>query len=267
MKTCAEVAITGVTRMLDKATHHKLREMKLTAMADKLAWLQEQPGMQGLSFEERFGMLVDAEWLAKRGRRIERFVRQAEFRFPAAVEDIDYLDKRGITKDDVLRLSDCSYIQKKQNVILSGPTGVGKTYLACALGRCACQLGMAVRYIRTSDFFLSTEDARASGSYSSFRRRLAKAPLLILDDWGMKPFSVDESHEVMELAELRYGRASTLISGQLPPSSWHELFPDPTLADATLDRLVHNAYKYNLAGDSMRKTLALRQFQDENPRR
>ena len=189
--------------MLDKATHHKLREMKLTAMADKLAWLTEQPLMQSLSFEERFGMLVDAEWLAKRGRRIERFVRQAEFRFPAAVEDIDYHVKCGITKDDVLRLSDCSYIQKKQNVILSGPTGVGKTYLACALGRCACQLGMAVRYIRTSDFFLSLEDARASGSYFSFRRRLAKVPLLILDDWGMKPFSMDECHEVMELAELR----------------------------------------------------------------
>jgi DNA replication protein DnaC len=118
--------------MLDHATQHKLREMKLTAMADKLAWQLEQPDMRGLSFEERFGMIVDAEWLAKRGRRIDRFIRQAEFRFPAAVEDVDYHNKRGITKDDVLRLSDCAFIQKRQNVILSGPTGVGKTYLACA---------------------------------------------------------------------------------------------------------------------------------------
>lgn len=253
--------------MLDKATLGKLREMKLSAMAGKLAWQQEQPGMQSLSFEERFGMLVDAEWLAKRGRRIERFVRQAEFRFPAAMEDIDYQAKRGITKDDILQLSDCSYIQKKQNVILSGPTGVGKTYLACALGRCACQLGIAVSYIRINDLFLSLEDAHASGSYTSLRKRLAKVPLLILDDWGMKPFSTEECHEVMELAELRYGRASTLISSQLPPSSWHELFPDPTLADAILDRLVHNAYKYNLTGESMRKTLALRQFEDGDPGR
>jgi len=253
--------------MLDKATLTKLREMKLTAMAAKLVWQQEQPDMQNLSFEERLGMLVDAEWLARCGRRVERFIRQAEFRFPAAVEDIDYHDKRGITKDDILRLSDCSYIQKKQGVILSGPTGVGKTYLACALGRCACQLGIAVRYFRISDLFLTLQDARVSGSYSSHRKRLAKIPLLILDDWGMKPFSLDECHEIMELAEHRYDRASTLISGQLPVASWHELFPDPILADAILDRLVHNAYKYNLVGESMRKTLALRQFQDEAPGR
>jgi len=253
--------------MLDKATLTKLREMKLSAMAAKLLWLQEQPDMQNLSFEERFGMLVDAEWLAKCGRRVDRFIRQAEFRFPAAVEDIDYHDKRGIIKDDVLRLSDCSFIQKKQGVILSGPTGVGKTYLACALGRCACQLGFAVRYFRISDLFLSFQGARASGSYSLYKKRLANIPLLILDDWGMKPFSLDESHEVMELAELRYDRSSTMISGQLPVASWHDLFPDPTLADAILDRLVHNAYKYNLAGESMRKTLALRQLHDVEPGR
>jgi DNA replication protein DnaC len=249
--------------MLDKATLTKLREMKLTAMAAKFVWQQEQPDMQSLSFEERLGMLVDAEWLAKDGRRVERFIRQAEFRFPATVEDIDYHDKRGITKRDILRLSDCSYIQKKQGVILSGPTGVGKTYLACALGRCACQVGIPVRYFRISDLFLTLQDARASGSYSSLRKRLANVPLLILDDWGIKPFSIHECHEVMELAELRYDRASTFISGQLPLPSWHDLFPDPTLADAILDRLVHNAYKFNLTGESMRKTLALRQFSDE----
>lgn len=253
--------------MFDKVTMNKLRDMNLSAMADKLAWLQEQQDTQSLSFEERLGMLVDAEWLAKRGRRIERFIRQAEFRFPAAVEDIDYHAKHGITKEDVLRFSDCSFIQKKQNVILSGPTGVGKTYLACALGRCACQLGIAVRYYRTSDLFLLLEEARASSSYVLFRRRLKNIPLLVLDDWGMKPFSMDECHEVMELAEIRYGKASTLISSQLPPASWHGLFSDPTLADATLDRLVHNAFKYNLTGESMRKTLALQQFEKEDDRR
>jgi len=240
--------------------------MNLSAMADKFTWLQEKQNTQCLSFEEWFGMLVDTEWLAKRGRRIDRFVRQAEFRFPAVVEDIDYHGKHGITKDDILRLSDCSFIRKKQNIILSGPTGIGKTYIACALGRCACQLNIAVRYLRISDLFLLLADARGSrgsGSYLSFRKQLKNVQLLILDDWGMKPFSMDECHEVMDLAELRYEKASTLISSQLPPTSWHELFPDPTLADATLDRLVHNAFKFNLVGESMRKTLALRQFEED----
>ena len=249
--------------MFDKATLNKLRDMKLSAMAAKFAWQQEQPDMQVLSFEERFGMLVDAEWFAKQDRRIDRFIKQAQFRFPAAIEDIDYHEKRGITKPDVLRLSDCLYIQKKQNLIISGPTGVGKTFLACALGRCACRLGIAVMYIRMSDLFLSVSEAHATNSYASFRKRPASVPLLILDDWGIKPFSMVECHEMSELVEMRYGRASTVILSQLPYTSWHELFPDPTQADAVLDRLVHNAYKYNLTGESMRKTLALRQFEED----
>jgi len=248
--------------MLDRATVNKLREMRLSAMADKLAWQLEQAGAQNLSFEERIGMLVDAQWLARRNRRVGRLVKQAEFRFPASVEDIDYHEKRGITKADIQRLCDCLYIQKKQNVIISGPTGVGKTYIACALGRSACQQGIAVSYIRTSDLFLSLAEAHATNSYSLLKKRLINIPLLILDDWGTKPFSMVECHELMEIAELRYGRASTMISGQLPPSSWHELFPDPTLADAVLDRLVHNAFKFNLSGESMRKTLAMRQFEE-----
>jgi len=249
--------------MFDKATINKLREMKLSAMAEKLVWQQSQPGVQGMAFEERLGMLVDAEWLSRHNRRINRSVKQAGFRFPAFVEDIDYHEKRGITKQDILRLSDCNYIQKKQNLIISGPTGVGKTFIACALGRSACEQGLAAKYIRINDLFLALEESRGVNTYVAMRKRLAKVPLLIIDDWGIRAFSIAESHEIMELVELRYGRASTLISGQLPPTSWHELFPDPTLADAIMDRLVHNAYKYNLAGESMRKTLALRQFSEE----
>jgi DNA replication protein DnaC len=249
--------------MFDKATINKLREMKLSTMAAKFAWQQEQPDVQTLSFEERFGMIVDAEWMAKHDRRIDRFIKQAQFRFPAAIEDIDFHEKRGITKPDVLRLSDCLYIQKKQNLIISGPTGVGKTYLACALGRCACRLGIAVMYIRISDLFLSISEAHATSSYASFRKRPISVPLLILDDWGIKPFSMVECHEMSELVEMRYGRASTVVLSQLPHTSWHELFPDPTQADAVLDRLVHNAFKYNLTGESMRKTLALRQFDED----
>ena len=242
--------------MLDKATVIRLHELKLHAMADKAVWFGEQTDTAVLSFGEKMGMLVDAEWLARRGRRIDRHIRQAEFRLPAFTEDIDYRSKQGITKEDVLRFSDCSYIRNRQNIILSGPTGVGKTYIACALGTAACRQCISVRYLRISDLFLLLTDARLEGSYSTLRRKLAKTPLLILDDWGMKPFSLDECNEIMELAELRYDRASTLFSGQLPPAAWHALFPDPTLADAILDRLVHNAYKFNLSGESMRKTLA-----------
>jgi len=250
--------------MLDKATINKLRDMKLSTMAAKLEWQQEQPDIQSLSFEERLGMLVDAEWLAKQDRRNDRFVRQAEFRDPATVEDIVYQEKRGITKADILRLSSCLYIKKKQNLILAGPTGVGKTFIACALGRCACRQGIAVRYFRLPELFLTIEEAHATGSYALLKKQLANVPLLILDDWGMKPFSMAECYEMSELSELRYGKASTVISAQLPHSSWHELFPDPTAADAILDRLVHNAFKYNLSGESMRKTIALRQFADED---
>lgn len=251
--------------MLDKATINKLRDMKLSAMADKLAWQQEHPEVHILSFDERLGMIVDAEWMTKRERRINRFIRQAEFSFPAVIEDIDYHEKRGISKHDVLRLSDCSYIQRKQNVIISGPTGVGKTYIACALGRCACEQGISVNYIRMNDMFILLEEAHATSSYAALRKRLTSVQLLILDDWGPKQFSTVECHELSELFELRYGKSSTIITSQIPHTSWHELFPEPTLADATLDRVVHNAFKYNLSGESMRKKLAMRQFEEVEP--
>ena len=249
--------------MLDNATVNKLREMKLSAMANKFAWQLGKPDMQSLSFEERFGMLVDAEWLDKRGRRIDRLIRHAEFRIAVAVEDINYYEVRGITKADVMRLCGCTFVQRHQNLILSGPTGVGKTFISCAIGRCACNLDMAARYLRVSDLLLAFDEARSSKAYLPFRKRLAGVPLLILDDWGLKGFTSGESHDLMELFELRYDRASTVISGQLPPSSWHGLFPDPTLADAILDRIIHNAYKFNLTGESMRKTIAMRGFEND----
>ena len=261
MKIYAEAIITEVVKeMLDMATVDKLREMNVKVMADKFLWQREQPGILNLSFEERFGMLVDAEWLERRGRRESRLIRQAKFRFPASIEDIDYHEKRGITKADIIRLSDCLYIKRKQNLIITGPTGVGKTFIVCALGRCACQQELAVYYTRMNDLFLSFEQAHLTNSFALLKKRLLKVPLLILDDWGIKPFTNIESHEIGELVELRYGRASTIISSQVPSTSWHELFPDPTSGEATLDRLIHNAFNYNLSGESMRKILAMQQF-------
>lgn len=246
--------------MLDRIMLNRLREMKLRAMAEKLEWLMDKPETQLLTFEERVGMIVDAEWMAKHDRRIGRLVRQAGFCFPAVVEDIDYHNKSGINKSDILRLSECSFINRRQNLILTGPTGVGKSYIACALGRCACQLDIAVRYINISDLFITMGEARTTKEYMSFKKRLASVPLLIIDDWGVKSFTLSETHDLRELFELRYGKSSTLVSGQVPPEAWHGLFPDPTLADAILDRLIHNAYKFNLKGESMRKAIAEKEF-------
>jgi len=245
--------------MFNNATLSQLHDLRLGAMA---ACFKEQSergstnknDIRSLSFEERFGILVEAEWLHRRNKRTERLIRQASFRFAAAIEDIDYMSKRGITKGEILKFSLGNYIKKAQNIFLCGPTGVGKTYIVCALGRAACAQGFYVLYTRLSDFFNCAAPC-TQGRRFNFRDKCVKAPLLILDDWGLKKFSLEETAELSDLFERRYGRASTIISGQVPLTSWHELFPDPTQADSILDRIVHNAYSYNITGESMRKTI------------
>ena len=235
--------------MFDNATLSKLRELRLSAMAEGFREQQNKIGIGSLSFEERFALLVEAEWLCRRNKRTGRLVRQACFRFPAALENVDWQGKRGVGKPEILKHSLGAYIKKAQNIIFSGPTGVGKTYLACALGYAACAQGIQVIYTRLSDYFQHILEK------GSFRGKCAKVPLLILDDWGLKKFSFEETGELSDLFERRYERASTIISGQVPSTSWHELFPDPTQADSILDRIVHNAHIYSILGESMRKTL------------
>jgi len=241
--------------MLDNVTLGQLHDLHLSAMACCLKEQQSRTGIGSLSFEERFGMVVEAEWLSRRNKRFNRLIRLAGFRLPAVLEDIDYTGKHGITKPEILKLSLGTYIKKAQNVFFSGPTGVGKTYLVCALGRAACAQGVQVLYTRVTDYFNSIFTPSSNYRHKPLRDRFASVPLLILDDWGLKRFSAEESHELSELFERRYGRAATIISGQIPCTAWHELFPDPTQADAILDRIVHNAYTYNISGESMRKTL------------
>jgi DNA replication protein DnaC len=243
--------------MLDKVTLNKLHELHLSGMAAALVRQQEER-VEDIPFEDRFALLVEAEWLEKKNRRIGRLVSQASFRFPATIENIEWQGKHGITRADVLRLAEGSWIHKKQNLVLSGPTGVGKTYIANALGRHACGQGIAVRYFRVTDLFLKIADSQLENRYRSFRNKIAVTPFLILDDWGLHKFSLEETQELLELFEQRYDRSSTLICGQIPPTAWHDLFPDPTLADAILDRVIHNTIKYAIAGESMRKVLAER---------
>jgi DNA replication protein DnaC len=243
--------------MLDKATLNKLHELHLSGMAASLVRQQEEH-LEDIPFDDRFALLVEAEWLEKKNRRIGRLISQAAFRFPASIENIEWQGKHGITKADILRLAEGSWIRKKQNLMLSGPTGVGKTYIAGALGRHACGQGTAVMYFRVPDLFLKIADTQMENRYGTFRKKLGGCPFLILDDWGLRKFTLEETQELLELFEQRYDRASTLISGQLPPSAWHGLFPDPTLADAILDRVIHNALKYAISGESMRKVMAER---------
>ena len=247
--------------MFDNATLNQLRELRLTAMADGFREQANRGETSSLSFEERFALLVDAEWQSRRNKRTERLVRQAGFRFPAAIENIDWQSKQGITKPEIIKLSFCSYIKKAQNIIISGPTGVGKTYLACALGRTACTHGIQVLYTRLPDFFKRIFNLNLK---TSFQDKCAKVPLLILDDWGLKNFSLEETAALLELFEKRYEQASTIISGQVPSSSWHELFPNPTLADAILDRTVHNAHPYSISGESMRKSIGKRSLESSD---
>ena len=255
MKTCGVAFTTRRTIMLDNATLGQLHDLHLPAMASCFKDQLNRNDIGSLSFEERFGLLVEAEWLNRRNKRFNRLIRQAGFRLPAVLEDIDYSLKRGIAKPEILKLSLGTYIKKAQNVFFSGPTGVGKTYLVCALGRAACAQGVQVLYTRVTDYFNSIFTPSSNYRHKPLRNRFDSVPLLILDDWGLKKFSAEESHELSELFERRYGRVATIISGQIPCTAWHDLFPDPTQADAILDRLVHNAYTYNISGESMRKTL------------
>ena len=241
--------------MLNNATLNQLHDLRLPAMAAGFKEQQNKTDVASLSFEERFGMLVEAEWLSRLNNRIERLVRQAGFRFPALIEDIYYSGKHGITKPEILKHSLGGYIKKAQNIFITGSTGIGKTYLVCAIGRAACMQGIQVLYTRVSDFFSLVFAAQANYRQKPFSQKCAKVPLLILDDWGLKKFSLEETIELSELFERRYGRAATVISSQIPCTDWHDLFPDPTQADAILDRIVHNAYVYNISGESVRKTI------------
>jgi len=247
--------------MLNNATLNQLRDLRLSTMAVCFKEQQNQTGINSLSFDERFGLLVETEWLCRRNKRINRLIKQAAFRLPALLEDIDYCGKHGITKPEILKLSLGNYIKKAQNIIISGPTGVGKTYLVCALGRAACAQGIQVIYIRVPDFFQRIFSPQQGCRQTSFRDKCAHVPLLIFDDWGLKKFTMEETYELSDLFERRYGRAATIISGQVPPTAWHDLFSDPTQADAILDRIVHNAYPYNISGESMRKTIGKRDLE------
>jgi DNA replication protein DnaC len=239
--------------MLTQQTLNKLHDMKLIAMADAFAEQLGQPDLGDLSFEDRFAMLVDRQWTFKEDRRMSRLLRTAKLRDSACIENIDFKTPRALDKSLLVRLSASDWIKKAQNVIILGPTGVGKSYLACAIANSACRSGFPVMYQRAPRLYQEIAVARADGSYPKLMSKLSKIKVLILDDFCIVPMSDPERRDLLEVLEDRQSISSTIIATQVPVENWIEHIGDPTLADAILDRLVHNAHRINLKGESMRK--------------
>lgn len=239
--------------MLTQPTINTLRSIKLNGMADAYAQQLEQPDVQRLSFDERLGLLVDREITYRESRRQRRLLQLARLRQNACVEDINYQHARGLDRSAVAMLITCDWMRSHQNLHITGPTGTGKSWLACSFGHQACRQGLSVRYERTSRLLESLRIARGDGSYQRKLSLLARTDLLILDDFGLKPLQQQERHDLLELIEDRHGLRSTLITSQLPISAWHGYLSDPTVADALLDRLTSGAHRIELKGDSMRK--------------
>jgi DNA replication protein DnaC len=239
--------------MLTHPTIEKMHNLKLTGMVKALTEQRQMSEIDSLGFEERLGLLVDRETTERENRKLTTRLKKAKLRQSASVEDIDFRRARGLDKTLILSLAACAWISKGINVLICGPTGVGKSYLACALAHKACLEGYTALYLRLPRLFEELRLAKADGRYGKLMLSYAKTNLLVLDDWGLTPMTDPQRRDLLELLEDRYGLKSTIITSQLPVTSWHEAIGDPTLADAILDRVVHNAHKIEMKGESMRK--------------
>lgn len=235
-------------------TMEKLYQMRLGTMAEAFREQLAAPSMAELGFEERVGLMVEREWSFREGRKLSRRLKQARLRQQATVEDIDYRHRRGLEKSVMLSLATCRWVREHQNVIVTGPTGIGKSYISEALAEKACREGFTALRYRAPEFFRELTVAEGDGSLGKLLARLARMDVLVVDDWGLAPLSGAERRHFLEMLDDRHGLRSTVMTSQYPVSGWHELIGEPTMADAILDRLVHNAHKLNLKGESMRKT-------------
>ncbi|MFH1330658.1 MAG: IS21-like element helper ATPase IstB [Actinomycetota bacterium] len=242
--------------MTNEQTIEKLYDLKLGAMAEAFREMLARADTAGLSFAERLGLLVDKEWLRREENRLERRLKAARLKVTGSVEEVDFRTSRGLDRDAFLDLAGGDYLRHHHNLIICGATGLGKTYLACALADKACRDGFTARYCRLPRLTFELALARADGSYLKMLGMLAKVDLLILDDWGLAPLEGQAQHDLLEVIDDRAQVRSTLVASQVPVSEWHRLLADPTVADAVLDRLVHNAVRIDLKGGSMRKNRA-----------
>ena len=241
--------------MLTHPTLEKLHSLKLSGMVNALEEQIQMGDLKELSFEERLGLLVDREVTERRNRKLQTLLKKAKLRLNASIEDIDYRHPRGLDKSLILSLASCQWVEEHNNILITGPTGAGKSYLACALAQKACREGYRTLYFRLPRLLQELTMARGDGRYGKMLINLAKNDLLVIDDWGLAPLDDHGRRDILEILEDRHNVCSTIFTSQLPLNNWHEIIGDPTLADAILDRLVHNAYKITLKGESMRKRL------------
>ena len=234
--------------MLTHPTVDKLLQLRCAGMAKALAEQLDTPEVEALSFEERLGLLVDRELTERHSRQLTNRLRRARLKHQACIKDIDFRHRRGLDRQLVLGLADGRWVREHLNVLISGPTGIGKSWLACAFAHSACRNGHSALYVRVSRLLSELATARADGRYPRRLESLAKTEVLVMDDWGLTPFSAENRLDLLEVLEDRHGVRSTVVTSQLPVDKWHDVVGDPTLGDAILDRLVHNAYKLDLEG-------------------
>lgn len=240
--------------MLSVPTEDKLRSLKLFGMLKAFQEQRSQSDIAPMSFDERLGLLVDREATERDSRRIMTRLRQAHLRQDACIENIDYSQHRGIDKSMIKTLSTGQWLKNHLNVLITGPCGVGKSFVACALSHKACLLGCTALYVRAPRLFNDLAFAKGDGRYQKIMKSMAKTNLLVIDDWGLATLNDCERADLLEILEDRHNAQSTIVTSQLPIKHWHEIIGNATLADAILDRLIHNAYTIELKGDSMRKT-------------
>jgi DNA replication protein DnaC len=239
--------------VLTHPTESRLEALRLTGMLKALEEQRRMPDIQELGFEERLGLLVDREAAERENRRLTLRLKKARLRLSASIEDIAYRPARGLDKSLMLSLASCSWIAERQNVLVTGPTGVGKSYIACALAQQACREGYTALYFRLPRLLQEIGIARADGRYPKLLQSLARTDVVVLDDWGLAALTDEQRRDLLEVLDDRYRCRSTLVTSQLPVDKWHDALGDPTLADAILDRLVHNAHRITMKGESMRK--------------
>lgn len=238
--------------MLTHPTIEKLQALHLTAMAEAFDQQRGSSQHAALSFEDRFGLLVETEWTAREHRRLAQRLRHAKLRYPACLEDVDFATPRGLVREVVLSLGTGAWIRDHHNLLITGPTGIGKSWLACAFVQNACRQGFSATYLRMPRLLHELAVSRGDGSYTRLLARLAKLDLLAIDDWLLAAVTDAERRDLLEVIEDRSERTSTLIASQLPPTAWHAAIGEPSVADAICDRLVHRAHRLTLKGPTMR---------------